>query len=359
MLKKIWMSCCLVILIGVAPVLAHVQNESSLYSDITYSEAKEEIVILHGIGAIALEGGANLFKPFEMLTLRDLAYWAGNFAGLGEDGLSADDIREAALAAGLVGSLAGPATYDDVNQAYYDGAAPVEDVSGSLTREEFALYMGRFFDSEVDGMTLFERAGFVEGPRGNVEDVEKYAVTEGGQTYDVFRISISGEWHQVSDHPKIVHGPVDLSQWVGKAIEASWLAASGEEGERALEIIKVREAQFTQEEIEAFEELANAHAGHEATGDGTGQEEQGEQEGHGEGVSGADPNELGASDETAGTDEARTAPASDSDAVHASASEPASVDVQAEKRPFPIPLVIGGGLFVLIIGWLLLRRKQA
>lgn len=352
MLKKIWMSCCLMILIGVAPVLAHVQNEASLYSDITYSEAKEQIVILHGIGAIALEGGANLYKPFEMLTLRDLAYWAGIFAGLGEGGLSADDIREAALEVGLVSSLDGQATYADVNQAYYDGAAPVDDATASLTREEFALYMGQFFDSEVDGITLIERAGFVEGPKGNVDDVEKYAVTEGGHTYDVFRISIGGEWYQVSDHPKIVHGPVDLSQWVGKAIEASWIeAGNGAEGKQPLEIIKVREAQFTQEEIDAFEEAANAHAGHEEHGDDAGRDDGGEQA---EGISDGQQDDDGV---TAGTDEVSTAPADESTAVRASAGVDA--DEQKVKRGLPIPLVVGGVLFVLIIGWLLLRRKQS
>jgi len=66
----------------------------------------------------------------------------------------------------------------------------------------------------VNGQTLFDMAGNDAGPTGFVEEVEKASVTEGGNTYDVFRIKVEGQWYQVSNHPKILNGPVDLTQWI-------------------------------------------------------------------------------------------------------------------------------------------------
>lgn len=232
MMRRCWRILCLVMALAgfivsftSASVLAHVQNEKNLYSDIEYSEATQEIVLLHGIGVISMEGGANVYKPFELLTKSDLAFWAGSFHGLGGEDASVSSIREAALREGLIDTLEGLATYADVNQAYFAGKVESEEQEDeTLTREEFALYMATFFTTEIDGMTLFDMAEYTEGPTGIVTDVEKFEVTEGGNTFDVFRIHIDGEWVQVSNHPKILNGPVDLSLWKDKAVVASWYA---------------------------------------------------------------------------------------------------------------------------------------
>lgn len=328
----------LVLLIGVVPVSAHVQNEKNLYSDIEYSEALQEIVLLHGIRAIGIEGGVNLFKPFEMLTRSDLAFWAGRFHGLGGTGAAADAIRQAALEAGLVPSLDGYATYGDVNQAYFGGAAPVEDEEATMTREEFALYMGQFFTEPVDGKTLFDMANYEAGPTGIVEEVDKVTVTEGGNTYDVFRIAIGGEWYQVSHHPKILNGPVDLTQWIDKMVEASWYApASSEDAERELDIIKVGEAQFTDEEIGAIPDTEAGHSHEE------------------EDIAAGEAKEDADGAEDTGEAQEVSAP------VDTSLQPPQSTAKEAEKdggRSLPIVLIIGGVLLVLIILWLILRRRK-
>jgi len=338
MRRKVWLWLCICWLAATLPVMAHVQNENSLYSDIEFSEAKEEIVLLHGIQAISLEGGVNLYRPFDLLTRSTLAYWSGKFLGLGGPGASANEIREAALRDGLVESLEGHATYGDVSQAYFAGQASVEEASSTLSREAFALYMGTFFTDPVGGMTLFDMAGYEPGPTGLVEEVESSSVTEGGSSYDVYRIAVGGVWYQVSHHPKILNGPVDLTQWVDKMVEASWYApVSGDGGEKQLEIIKVGEAQFTPEEIAVIDEgAANGEIDETTNG----------------GITSKDNDEAVAAAAPVledGEDPATTTIGIDAGLEEARDREPG--------RSVPIALIIGGVLLIIIVLWFLVRRK--
>ncbi len=343
-MKKFCMMLCLVLgIVGAtasASVLAHVQNEKNLYSDIEYSEATEEIVLLHGIRVISMEGGANLYKPFELLTKSDLAYWAGTFHGLGGEGATADRIREAALNEGLVDSLEGHATYADVNQAYFAGKAETLQPDETLTREQFALYMSTYFTAEVDGKTLFDMAEYVEGPTGIVADVEKSEVTEGGNTYDVFRINIDGEWVQVSNHPKILNGPVDLTLWKDKAVVASWYGKAEPGSEPQLEIIRVAEAEFTPEEIAAEAGAALDHTDHTDAHDAASHDSQE-----------ADRDEESSQANSGGDRAAGNA----ADVTHTESAS--SEENKAAIMPFPVILIVGIALLIVIIIWLFVRRK--
>lgn len=314
------------------PVYAHVQNEKSLYSDIEFSEAKEQIVLLYGIGAISRDGGANLYKPLELLSRSDLALWAGRFKGLQG---TAEQIRQAAIDEGLVGSLEGYATYGDVNQAYFAGRAPVHDAGATLTREAFALYMGAFFTERVDGKTLFDMAGYEPGPSGVVQEVEKSTVTEGNRTYDVFRIKIGDRWYQVSHHPKIMNGPVDLTEWVDKAVEASWYAPGAEEN-KELDILKLGEAQFTPEEIAAIDEAGS----------------------HGDSHAHHDDEAIGENAENkANTGAAVNVGRQDHQHVHVHAhADETETEPQESGRGAPVTLMAGGAVLVAIVLWLFMRR---
>jgi len=329
----------MIVCVGAATVHAHVQNENNLYGDIEFSEAKQEIVLLHGIQAIAREGGASVYKPLDLLTRSDLAYWAGNFRGLSG---TPQEIRQAALEQGLVDSLDGYATYADVSQAYFDGAAPVpQDLAdATLSREQFALYMGRFFSESINGKTLFDMAGYDAGPTGSVEEVDKESVSEGGNTYDVFRIKVAGQWYQVSNHPKILNGPVDLTQWVGKWIEASWYAAEpADAAERVLDIIKVGEAQFTEEEIAAEPGISMIDDPVPAA----------EEHSHDDAAREGDTNDAPA----ASSNGNNTAVAGN---IAPGGDAGASAE-QGTSRPLPIILIIGGILLIAILAWLFLKRK--
>jgi hypothetical protein len=247
-MKKIGILLTFVILLAGSTVSAHVSNEKTIYDDIEFSEAKEEIVYLRGLNVIAHERGANLFKPQEKLTKQELAFWVATYKKLGGHDASKEDLQKAAVDQALIDSLDGNATYKDVNKAYFDGKAPLENADAELTKEDFAQYMGIFLTEKVDGKTLFDMAGYEPGPSGVVEKVEFETEGEGDSAYKVFRYTIGGRVYQLSQHPKILNGPVDLGVWEGKEIEESWLA-SGHGEEKVVQIVKVKEAQFSDVEL--------------------------------------------------------------------------------------------------------------
>jgi hypothetical protein len=247
-MKKIGILLAFVILLFSSTVSAHVVNEKTIYDDIEFSEAKEEIVYLRGLDMIAHERGALLFKPQEKLTKLELAFWVATYKKLGGHDASKEELQKAAVEKGLIDSLEGDATYEDVNKAYFNGKAPVETAGAELTKEDFVQYMGTFLTEKVDGKTLFDMAGYEPGPSGVVEKVEFETEGEGDSAYKVFRYTIGGTTYQVSQHPKILNGPVDLGVWEGKEIEESWLA-SGHDEEKVVQIVKVKEAQFLDVEI--------------------------------------------------------------------------------------------------------------
>lgn len=247
-MKKLILLLTLFTFLFSTSVFAHVSNEKTIYDDIEYSEAKEQIVYLRGLNVIAYEHGAHLFKPQDLLTKGDLAFWAASFKGLAGHKAEKEEVQNLALENGLINSLEGNASYEDVNIAYFNGAASIENVEKELTREEFALFMGQFLTEPVEGKTLFEMAGFEAGPSGVVENVSFETEGEGQEAYKIFSYSINGSDYQLSQHPKVLYGPIDLSLWEGVEIKESWFAP-GHGEERALQIVVVKEDQFSDDEI--------------------------------------------------------------------------------------------------------------
>jgi len=282
-------------------VMAHVTNEKTIYDDIEFSKAKKEIVYLRGLNVIAYEKGAHLFKPQDTLTKADLAYWVGTFHKLGGHETTKEEMQKLAIEKGYIDSLEGNATYADINIAFFAGKAPVEQPDAELTKEEFALFMGRFLTEEVEGKTLFDKAGYEPGPSGTIEQVSFVMEGEGEKAYKVFTYKINGETVQVSKHPKILYGLVDLSAWEGKQIATSWMM-TGENGKKEVQIIEAGEGQFTEDEIAA----------------------------------------------QGGKEEA-------SQAIQASATE--QTQVSTEERGFPIVPTVGGILLLTILGWLFMKKK--
>jgi hypothetical protein len=312
-MKKTLLFLFMFTLLFSSSVFAHVANEKTLYDDIEFSQAKEQIVYLRGLDAIAYEQGAELFKPQEKLTKADLAFWVSTFKGLGGPDAKKEDLQKEAVQNGLIDSLEGNATYADVNQAYFDGKASVEKPEGELTREEFALFMGQFLKEKVDGKTLFEMAGFEPGPAGIVEKVTSEMEGEGEKAYKIFRFMINGKEYQVSSHPKILYGPVDLSVWEGKKIGESWLAG-GHGDEKVVQIIVVDQGQFADDEI--AEQSPDPSTGNSDQSQGQG---------------------------------------SPSD----KAGEGQASDVAEQSGGFPVVPVIGGIVLVGIVGWLMMRENEA
>jgi hypothetical protein len=251
-IQVIRMALFLFALVLMFPVraFAHVVNENTIYDDIRYSEAKEDIVMLRGIGAIAAPAqGVNLFKPQDKLTKAELAYWSAAYNKIGGEQATMENLRKAAVADGLVDSLEGNATYGEVSKAYFAGKAAVQNANSELTREQFALFMGHFLKEKVDGKTLYDMAGFTPGPSGLIEKVAEKTQGAGGNEDKVFILSIGGKQYALDPHPKVVRGPTDLTVWKKKNLESSWIAM--EEDQPVVKIIVAAKDQFSNDEIAA------------------------------------------------------------------------------------------------------------
>lgn len=290
-------------------------NEKTLYDDIEFSQAKEEIVYLRGLDVIAYEHGAKLFKPQDKLKKAEVAFWAASLKGLGGHDAKAEDLQKSAVENGLIDSLEGNATYADVNKAYFAGKAPVEKPENELTREEFALFMGQFLKEKVDEKTLFEMAGAEPGPTGVIEKVTVKEEGEGEQKKKIYWFTFEGKDYKVSPHPKMLYGPVDLTQWKGKKVGDSWLAGHGEE--KVLQIFVLEQDQFTDDEI--TNQKPDDHKS--PTNDNGNQ------------------NNEQAPDEASGNQSANnTAP-------------------EQPEKGFPVVPIIGGVVLVGIMGWLFMKKK--
>jgi hypothetical protein len=303
-MKKTLLLLTLMFMLFGQVAMAHVANEKTLYDDIEFSQAKEQIVYLRGIDAIAYESGVKLFQPQEILSKAELAFWAGTFKGLGGHDSQKEDVQNAVLEQGVIDALEGNATYADVNKAYFDGKADLEGLEGELTKEEFALFMGQFLTDTVDGKTLLDMAGAAPGPVGIIEQVRVEEEGAGEDKTTTYFFTVDGKEFEVSSHPKMLYGPVDLTQWEQKEIEDAWLITQGDQS--ILQIVALKEGQFTDDEV----------AG-QTTEEKNKQTEQ---------VDGAQTKEE-------------------------------APDNTEETGGFPVVPVVGGIILIVIVGWLLLKKK--
>ncbi|MEI7026069.1 LPXTG cell wall anchor domain-containing protein [Paenibacillus sp. y28] len=236
-MRTCFFSLLLAVLLLPSAAWAHIANEDSLYEDIAWSEARDSIVLLSGLGIIPYAHGASLFKPKEPLSRADLAYWAGSFAKAAGDGAEPEAVRQAALAKGLVSGLEGNATPEDVNRAFFQGQASIKAPSGQLSREGFATLMSTLLTVQVNGKTIVDAAGYAAGPSGTVEKVEAQE-TKGadGRTSARIMLTIGGQQAQLNAHPKVLHAPSDAALWEGKTVQAAWLGPE-QDGKRQLQVL--------------------------------------------------------------------------------------------------------------------------
>jgi hypothetical protein len=151
----------------------------------------------------------SLFKPNERLTKQDLYTWANAFYK--------KDVPQ---------MMTGNATYQDVNDAYFKNKLTLEHPSDELSREQFAVFMASNMNTLIDGKTLFESAGFVAGPIGSVTTVTTEIVGDGEASYAIYSLSINGKVYKVSDHPKVINAPTDLSELKGHKLIDTWINTS-------------------------------------------------------------------------------------------------------------------------------------
>lgn len=212
---------CLVFLLAallmVQPASAHILNEKSQFPDIEATDARFDIIMLVGAGIIPQ---TPVFEPERPLSRHDLASWAALANGLLEGGEKpdVDRLAEEALSAGLVDSLDGEATYEDIDQAIFSGRLG-EQSDEVPTRAEAAAFIAEHFMEPIDGESLMERLGLKEGPKGIIEAVDTEEDDHGHGAAYVF--TIDGEKWMVDHHGRVGNGPTDLLQWEGMTVSRS------------------------------------------------------------------------------------------------------------------------------------------
>ncbi|MDQ0273722.1 hypothetical protein [Cytobacillus purgationiresistens] len=235
----------LLLLIATSNVDAHITNEKSLYEDISISEAKEEIMYLRAMNVITAEDGVNLYRPTEMLTREVLATWALNFNSHNNVSQHSSDHTtspEEAIEYGLMDTLEGNATFNDINKAFFNETLSISS-NKEITREEFALFMGEHWSDKVDEKDLFDRSGLSSGPKGLIEDVLRSDNKD-----ELSKVLMNGEEYHLSLHPKIVNGPTDEELFIGLTVTDSYTRVN-ENGTIVLDLIKMEEEESRNESV--------------------------------------------------------------------------------------------------------------
>ena len=202
--------------------LAHIKNEANQFPDIEFSESRFDIVVLVGVGIIP---ETPVFEPDMPMSKRELAVWAALAAELGAGGETPDSaaLADSALDHGLVDTLDGDATIEDLNQAIFAGALSVEHGGNVPSKAEAATIIAEQLHMET-GLVLLNRKGLRVGNTGVVSAVTAGDSHHGAATYT---ITIDGTSLPMYSHGRVANGPVDLLQWQGRTVARSFVRGEG------------------------------------------------------------------------------------------------------------------------------------
>lgn len=200
---------------------AHVMNEDNVFDDLSISEASKEIVLLAALGVISYQDAEITFRPQDPLTAKDLAAWVGSYYGL--EGTSSMELAQAALADELITTIDGEATYALVNEAFFHGTLQLTNADDTMTREQFAKFVASHVHTDMGGHTLMEMSGFVAGPTGVIEKVERVTKqTSTGGNANIYQLTIGGQVYEMGMHPRAITDSVDPLVWEGLNVAESW-----------------------------------------------------------------------------------------------------------------------------------------
>jgi len=202
--------------------LAHIKNEASQFPDIEFSDSRYDIVVLVGAGIIP---ETPVFEPDKPLSKRELAVWAALASDLGTGGETPDSaaLADSALDHGLVDTLDGEATIEDLNNAIFAGALAVENVGDVPSKAEAATIIAQQLHQNA-GMVLLNTKGLRVGSTGVVSAVTTGDSHHGAATYI---ITIEGTSLPMYSHGRVANGPVDLLQWQGRTVARSFVRGEG------------------------------------------------------------------------------------------------------------------------------------
>jgi len=202
---------------------AHIKNEASQFPDIEFADARFDVVLLVGAGIIP---ETPVFEPDAPFTRVDLATWGALAEDLGKGGETPDTdaLATVALKQGLVASLDGQATYEDINRLFFRGQLTPDRPAAVPTRGEAASFIATHLGSAV-GEALLARRGVRMGPAGHTAKVEIQRNPDGGNTY---MITIGDTSLPMFAHGRVANGPTDLIQWDGRNVRRSFIRERGD-----------------------------------------------------------------------------------------------------------------------------------
>jgi hypothetical protein len=119
--NKSWSVFTLVyLLLTVCNVVAHTDNETTLFPDIKTTEARFDVILLVSIGIIP---ATENYHPEDRLSNLDLAAWGALATGLAQAGEKPmiKSLADVALANDLIDTLDGDASYADINKVLFKG----------------------------------------------------------------------------------------------------------------------------------------------------------------------------------------------------------------------------------------------
>ena len=200
-----------------ATASAHIKNEATQFPDIEFSDARFDIVVLVGAGIIP---ETPVFEPDKPLAMGELASWAALAEGLGRGG-ETPDVEALAVAArdnGLVESLEGDATLDDINRLFFGGQLEFADGGRTPTKAEAATLIATQLGGEA-GAALLEKRGLRPGATGEVTDIG----TQEGHHGSAYVLTVGGTALAMDEHGRVANGPTDLLQWQGRSVRRSFV----------------------------------------------------------------------------------------------------------------------------------------
>ncbi len=220
--RLIFFSIAAATTLAVADADAHIKNEATQFPDIEFADARFDIVVLVGAGIIP---ETPVFEPDAPFTRADLAVWAALAADLGTGGETPDTdaLGKAALEEGLIESVKGQATYEEINNVFFGGHLTLEQPAAKPTRGQAATFIASHLDTAA-GTALLARRAVRQGPAGHPARVELRRNPDGGNTYI---ITIGDTSLPMFAHGRVANGPTDLVQWDGRTVRRSFIRERG------------------------------------------------------------------------------------------------------------------------------------
>lgn len=196
--------------------LAHVKNEETQFPDIEFSDARFDVVLLAAAGIVP---ETPVFEPERRLTKRDLASWVALAQGLGKGGETPDTdaLAKAALAAGVVASLDGDATFGELAAAFFPGQAAPERAGETPTKAAAAKFLASQLTAATPGGSLLDRMRIAAGPTGAITSVE----SQGSGHSASYVVTIGETKAPAYAHIRVANGPADLLVWQGLVVRRS------------------------------------------------------------------------------------------------------------------------------------------